>query len=187
MPFISKEEVAQKRVELKRALPEFKLSVRRVRHSSISVDILEGPIAMLPEGKSYESVNQYYIDEHYADQPQVREVLKTIYNVLSRDQRELVYDLDYGSVPNFYVNMSIGRWDKPYVVKAPKAAKSVRVVTRDSILASANEKYPEGYLPKIQYWTERMSQEAAKGNLAGVEYASKKVQYFMQRQEALSA
>lgn len=180
MPYISKEQVAQKRKELKRALPEFKLSVRNERHSSIRVEILEGPIDMLPGGQTHTHVNHYWIDDHYADQPQIREVLKTIYNILSRDQEEVVYDSDYGSVPNFYISIDIGRWDRPYVVKAPKAAKVAKK-------AKKAEKYPDGYLPKIQYWTERMSQAAAKGNLPGVEFASKKVQYFMKRQEALAA
>ena len=122
MPYISKEEVAQKRKELKRALPEFKLSVVNRGHSQISVSIIEGPIEMLEPGKSYESVNHYYIKDHYKDQPAVRKVLQTIYDIISRDQSELVYDGDYGSVPTFYVSISIGRWDRPYVVKAPVAA-----------------------------------------------------------------
>jgi hypothetical protein len=119
MPYISTTEVAQKRTELKRALPEFKMSIRRENHSLINVSLLEGPIPMLPEGQSYSSVNHFYIDEHYKDQPQIREILKTIHNILTRDQEELVYDGDYGSVPNFYIRISIGSYDKPYLVKNP--------------------------------------------------------------------
>jgi len=180
MPYISKEQVAQKRKELKQALPEFKFSVRNEHHSSIRVKIIEGPIVMLPEGQTHADVNDYWIEEDYWDNPQVLKVLKTIYNIISHDQTESVYDLDYGSVPNFYINISIGSWDQPYLVKADKAAKPAKKARKD-------DKYPADYLPKIQYWAERMSQEAAKGNLKGVEFASKKVQYFMQRQEALAA
>jgi len=174
MPYITKDQVAAKRAALKKALPEFKLSVRNRNHSQICVTILNGPIEMTQDPRGYEQVNHFWIDDHYEDRPEIKNVLNTIANICKEDQRELVYDGDYGSVPTFYVSISIGDWDRPYEVKKPRVKKT-RV--------AKETKYAEGYLPKIQYWTNRMQQEAAKGNLAGVEFASKKVAYFMSRQE----
>lgn len=113
MPYISTQEVSKKRKQLKAALPGFKLSIRRSNHSCIDVNILEGHISM-PE---YQQVNQYYIDEHYKESPEIKQVLNTIKDILSADQSELVYDGDYGSVPNFYYNISIGRYDRNYLTK----------------------------------------------------------------------
>jgi len=117
MPFISTEEVREKRKLLKAALPHFKLSIRKLDHMKISVTILSGPIEMTNNKDGYEQVNHHWIDEHYNDRPQVKEVLKTIYNIISNGQRELVYDGDYGSVPTFYIGISIGDWDRPYQFK----------------------------------------------------------------------
>jgi hypothetical protein len=174
MPYITKEQVAAKRAALKKALPNFKLSVRNRDYSKIDVAIMSGPIEMTQDPRGYEQVNHFWIDSHYEDRPEIKEVLNTINRICKEDQRELVYDGDYGSVPTFYVGISIGQWDRPYEVKKPRAKKTR--VTKET-------KYAEGYLPKIQYWTNRMQQEASKGNLAGVEFASKKVAYFMSRQE----
>ena len=33
------------------------------------------------------------------------------------EQKEVTYDYDYGSIPNYYLNMRIGKWDKPYILK----------------------------------------------------------------------
>lgn len=32
------------------------------------------------------------------------------------EQREISHDEDYGSWPNFYIHMEIGRYDRPHVV-----------------------------------------------------------------------
>jgi len=110
MPYITKDEVKRKRELLKRMFPTFKLSVTMERHTTINVNILEGPIDM----PSYEQVNHYYIKEHYKDRPQVKEVLQEIYDVINSGNGTLVVDSDYGHVPNFYTSITIGKWDKPY-------------------------------------------------------------------------
>ncbi len=46
MPYISTEEVREKRQRLKAALPQFKFSIRKQDHMKISVTILSGPIEM---------------------------------------------------------------------------------------------------------------------------------------------
>jgi len=44
-------------------------------------------------------------------------VLDRVMAIAAGDQRESFYDSDYGSVPNFYVRLSIGEWDRPYQIK----------------------------------------------------------------------
>ncbi|MFS4469139.1 LPD29 domain-containing protein [Maribacter sp. 2210JD10-5] len=119
MPYITTEEVKEKRNAIKKALPDFKFSVTRQNGTSISVAIMEGKLDLMGDSqRDYESVNHFYIEDNYKDKPEVKKVLKTIYDIAKGGQRELTYDGDYGSVPNFYVDITIGRWDKPYEIKA---------------------------------------------------------------------
>lgn len=122
MAYISKEQVSAKRKALKAALPQFKFSVRNRNHSQICVTILEGPIEMTQDPRGHEQVNHFWINSHYEDKPEVKHVLNTISDICKADQREVVYDGDYGSIPNFYVSISIGDWERPYVCKSLKLA-----------------------------------------------------------------
>jgi len=120
MSYISTEDVRAKRIKIKKTFPGFKFSITCQRHSSIHVSILEAPINMLTGDKEYESVNHFYIEDHYKETPEIMEILLKIKNILSKGQHEIVYDGDYGSVPNFYINISIGSWDKPFKIKGEK-------------------------------------------------------------------
>ena len=122
MAYISKEQVSAKRKALKAALPQFKFSVRNRDRSQICVTILEGPIEMTQDPRGHEQVNHFWINSHYEDKPEVKHVLNTISDICKADQREVVYDGDYGSIPNFYVSISIGDWERPYVCKSLKLA-----------------------------------------------------------------
>ena len=113
MPFISTSEVKEKRNAIKKAFPKFKFSIRCEHYSSIAINVLSGPINL---GTEYEQVNQFYIDEHYENEPEKRKLLSGIYEIANRDNGTEVIDSDYGTVPNFYVHLSIGCWDKPYKV-----------------------------------------------------------------------
>jgi len=121
MPYIKTETVKQKRNLLKKMFPEYKLSVTTRHHSTICVDIMSGPLDLLKncddrdKRDGSESVNHYYIKEHNKDFPEKAELLLKIKDVIGKEQRELVYDGDYGSVPTYYINIGIGKWDKPYV------------------------------------------------------------------------
>ena len=118
MPYITAEEVKIKRNLIKKSFPKYKFSITREHHSTISVCITEAPINLLTDNKhrGYEQVNHFHIKEHYADTPEIRDVLLVIYNIAFNGQRELVYDMDYGRVPTFYVSISIGRWNKPFKI-----------------------------------------------------------------------
>ena len=111
MPFISTEEVKEKRDLLKKALPDYKLSVRRKDYCAIVVVIVSGPIPIEPV---YQQVNHFHIKEYYKNEPELCKVLQTIYDIINKDNGTEVEDGDYGTVPNFYTNIHIGAWDKPY-------------------------------------------------------------------------
>jgi len=117
MPYISKEQVAAKRTKIKAAFPKYKISVRNIHHSKIHATILAGPIALTEKENGYEQVNHFYIKDNYRDRPETAQVLQGIVDILKADQTELTYDGDYGSIPTFYVGLSIGDWDKSYQVK----------------------------------------------------------------------
>ena len=118
MPYITTESVAAKRKQLRAQYPQYKMSVTRRHGSSISVAILEGPIQLLNEqniDRGYQQVNPYYINSNHSDE--VATILNGIKSIISAEQTELTYDGDYGSVPTYYTNISIGSWDKSYQVK----------------------------------------------------------------------
>lgn len=117
MPYITKDQVAAKRKAIKAAFPNYKISIRNLNHSKVKATILAGPIALTQNENGYESVNHFYIKENYKDRPEVSKVLQGIVDILKADQTELTYDGDYGSIPTFYVGLSIGDWDKAYQVK----------------------------------------------------------------------
>lgn len=115
MPYITSEEVAAIRKGIKRALPDYTFSIRKHHHSSIDVAILSGPIVAV------EHVNVFWYRERLGpdkeNRPDALEVIdKILAEVFKVKRRETeVEDSDYGTVPNFYYDVSFGRWDKPYV------------------------------------------------------------------------
>jgi hypothetical protein len=111
MSYISSETVAQKRKQIKAAFPGFKFSITRNHSSGISIDVLAGPLDMQVE---YQQVNTFYIKEHYAAKPLVQKFLLELYAIAAEGKTTGDWDADYGFIPSFYVNISIGAWNKPY-------------------------------------------------------------------------
>lgn len=126
MPYIKKERVSEIREELKKQFPDMKMSVTRRHHSEVSIAILSAPWDMLKTSeesnrkRGYEQVNQFYIAEHYKDDPQTRDALLKIYQIADQGNGTEVEDSDYGTVPDFYVSISIGAFEKPFTVTEPK-------------------------------------------------------------------
>ena len=111
MPFIETSQVAEIRNQLKKELPEFKLSVTREHYSCVNVSIMSGPVKFR---KDYEQINHFYIDDNYKDDPTARDILTKIKDITMKNERTMFIDGDYGAVPNYYVHISVGKWDKPY-------------------------------------------------------------------------
>jgi hypothetical protein len=122
MAYISKEDVQAIRQELKQQFPKWKFSVRKGAGSlSVDVNILQGTASF--EGKDYAQVNQYWIKDHWKDEDDCQ-VLTTIneimHNAPGRAGGRVYFDesdamTDYFHTA-FYTHLSIGQWDKRYVV-----------------------------------------------------------------------
>ena len=123
MPYITKDQVKQKRAALKAALPAYKLSVTTEHYSGIKVAIMAGPTDF---GTEYTQLNPYidYREERYNSNtdtwdsnPQIQDVLDIVMPILNEGKGEGFQDSDYGHVPDYYTWVHIGKWDKPYQVK----------------------------------------------------------------------
>ena len=122
MAYISKEDVAAIRTELKQAFPKWKFAVRKGSGSlSVDVTILQGTASF--EGKDYAQVNQYWIDSNWCD-AEDRMVLNKINEIMHNapgraDASRKFFDhsdamTDYFHTA-FYTHLSIGQWDKKYI------------------------------------------------------------------------
>jgi hypothetical protein len=112
MPYITKEAVTQKRKQLKAALPQYKLSVTNSDYAGIQVAIMSGPNDL---GEGYLQLNQHcpdYYNEHVAA------LIGTIQPILDEGRGEGHEDGDYGTVPEYYTWIHVGKWDKPYEIKS---------------------------------------------------------------------
>ena len=114
MPYISADTVKEKRSLLKKALPGFKLSVRTVHNSTVSVAVMSGPLEWTD---GHNQINHFYIDDHYKDRPEWRDVFNKINDICKNGMKEGYESTDYGYVPGHYVDISVGRWNKPYQQK----------------------------------------------------------------------
>jgi len=126
MPYIEKERVAQIRAQIKKEFPQYKISVTRRDHHAVSICILSAPIDMLKTSpdRKYEQVNQFYIAEHYQHDEQTRDVLLRIYSIANEGNGTEVEDGDYGTVPDFYVDISIGNFERPFTVIEAKSEQA---------------------------------------------------------------
>jgi len=50
-----------------------------------------------------------------------------------------------------------------------------------------SNKYPNGYFPKIEYWTVQLTEAAKHEDLPAIDYAHTKLRYFIEKQFELSA
>lgn len=113
MSYITAEQIREKRNAIKAAFPGWKFSITRKHHSTIKVVILQADI-MLTDKPSV-GVNTFYIKDHYKDKPEVMQALLTIHNIMDGSNETVQIDGDYGAIPQFYTDLDIGEWDKPFV------------------------------------------------------------------------
>ena len=117
---LSTKDIAQKiREYVKAAYPDCKFSI--TTHyasmcSEIRVALMSGPYAALANGKDHKGVNQYYVERDKELTDWARAVLIDINDYI----RSYHYDdcdsmIDYFCV-NFYYDLAVGKWDKPYTV-----------------------------------------------------------------------
>jgi hypothetical protein len=90
-------------------------SISVSNHSTLIVTLKEGKIAFGPDDEG--SVNTYYIKETYKNKPTELNFLTELHNAMSDgnfDHSDV--QTDYFCV-GWYVDIRIGTWDKPYLVK----------------------------------------------------------------------
>ena len=116
MPYLSSEHTKTVRQEIKKRFPDYKISVTK-DNNTIRILIKSGPIQLMNDPtKNYEGVNHFYINEHYKGEP--AKVLSSIYDIANSGNGIEVMDSDYGAVPDWYVRISIGDWENPYIAKS---------------------------------------------------------------------
>lgn len=109
MPYISTAKVKEIRDELKTKLPEYKFSVVREHHSKVNVSIMEGPLNLAGD-----HINPFWIEDNFKNEPEKVKLYSSIKNIINAGNRIIAEDGDYGSIPQFYINIQVGKWDKPY-------------------------------------------------------------------------
>lgn len=107
MPYISTERVSEVRKQLKSTFPSVKFSVRRHHHSTIAVSIMESAFTW-PKG--VQQLNPFYLERY-----DHAEFLQQVHDIANAGNRIVSEDGDYGSIPKFYVDIEIGKWDRPHV------------------------------------------------------------------------
>lgn len=135
MAYMSQERKKEIAAELKRVIPKgwkWTLAVRH--HSTIVLNIAAAPIDLIADAKAmsaknsrrcqtdrddmremtYTGVNPYWYHEHFS--PEVVAILKPILEALNRgNYNNSDIQTDYFDV-GWYVDVNIGRWNKPFVV-----------------------------------------------------------------------
>ena len=120
MAYISANDVKAIRAELKEKFPKWKFGVRKGAGSlSVDVTIKQGTASF--EGKTYQQVNQYWIDSHWTDfedAAALKRINEIMHNAPGRAGGKKFYDnsdamTDYFDTA-FYTHLSIGSWDQPY-------------------------------------------------------------------------
>jgi len=115
MPHISTESVKEIRNTLKVNFPNFKFSVTRNHCSEISIKIMQSNDKALKNyDYEYLQINQYYIKENFSHAPKLAKILQKIYEIANKTNYIVTIDSDYGSIPNYYISISIGQWDKKF-------------------------------------------------------------------------
>ena len=117
MPYIDSETVKTIRNKIKQEFKGFKFSVTRNHASEVIIAILESSHDFKTD---YEQINVFYIDKHYEEQPEQAKFLNRLLEICQevKQQKIINRDSDYGDWPNYYISLHIGKWDKPYQIRA---------------------------------------------------------------------
>ena len=140
MAYISTEQVSTVRKSLKAAFPTFKFSVTRRHHSTVCVVILAAPFDLMQgedANRGYANVNEHYIKEHNKNNAPKAEILQKISDIAHvgyYNNSDLMTDyFDYA----FYVDISIGDWERPFVFTGKEEVKPAQEVTACTVVNGA--------------------------------------------------
>ena len=124
MAYISQKDKAELAPGIKRVLKKYgmKGSIAIKHHFSLVVNVQSGPLDFThSHGDGYTQVNTYHIDRHYSGD--VRQFLNELVVAMKGtkwfDKSDIQSDYFHTA---YYIDINIGRWNKPYVQTAFKAA-----------------------------------------------------------------
>lgn len=111
MAYITTERVKEIRNEIKSLFPKtFKFSITRENHSCVSVALIASPLKFK---EARPNINEFYLSK--APHATILRIIKDVINQGNFDHSDS--QTDYFHV-GFYIDIQIGRWDKPYVCTA---------------------------------------------------------------------
>jgi len=122
MAHITKEETAKIRAELKKAFPNLKFSVRTENYSKVNVAIMEGDVDfsdILGE-REHMSINEFYTEKYGKHAEMFSKMIEIMRGDDWFDESDPMTDYFHCK---HYLNLAIGKWDKPYKLREPKAKK----------------------------------------------------------------
>lgn len=113
MPFLQASETKAIRNAIKAKYPTFKWSIATVHGTTLSVHVMAGPIRFDQDNFN---VNHFWIDRQFKDKPTERRFFTYLLDLIREVKpcRTVTHDGDYGAVPNYYIHIEVGKWDKPY-------------------------------------------------------------------------
>lgn len=114
MAYMSQEHKRKIAKLLKDVVPKsWKYSLAVRHHSNIVMTISKANVD-LTNGKDYIDVNQYYLEKHF--EGKILEIMKNITNTLNLNNYDRSdIQTDYFDVGH-YVTITIGKWDKPFIL-----------------------------------------------------------------------
>ena len=118
MPYITSDKVKSIRKTIKDKYPKFKFSITRENYSGVRIQLMESNIDFSPiinDARGCFQINQWTIKNTFEGNTRAIQMWEDIYKIANEGNGILVVDGDYGAVPNFYVWLEVGKWDKPYV------------------------------------------------------------------------
>lgn len=148
MPYITKEQVKEKRQAIKKAFPEFKFSITLDNYSGIRIAVMEGPEWFAKDG-FHKTMNGW---SKVMGSPEADAVIAKISDIANEGNGTEVEDGDYGRVPNFYVWLSVGKWDKGYKVSSKEKIQEKKVQEEkpeeeiETIKFETGKSYTYGYI-----------------------------------------
>ena len=137
MAYISTDDVKHIRNELKKELPQYKFSVVRDHHSSVSISLMKGPAfndyeyfdrynntittANLSDGEHHQ-INQFHLEDFYGkENADILSKIDTISRTApAKNGGKVWYNdsdimTDYFDIA-YYVHISVGKWNKQYEI-----------------------------------------------------------------------
>jgi len=137
MAYISTEDVKHIRNELKKELPQYKFSVVRDHHSSVTISLMKGPAfndyeyfdrynnvtktANLSDGEHHQ-INQFHLEDFYGkENAEILSKIDTISRTAPAKNGGKVWyndsdiQTDYFDIA-YYVHINVGKWNKPYEI-----------------------------------------------------------------------